>query len=63
MKIIQKSTTNLTSLRSMVTGIKSGTYAVYQVERVADARQLDREVEAFIGKDLKAVTVVLIKGA
>lgn len=62
MKAIQKSTTNLASLRSMITGIKAGTYAAYQVEQVADAKQVGREVEAFIGKDLKAVTVVLIKG-
>lgn len=61
MKVIQKSTTNFSSLKLMVIGIKAGTYAVYQVEQVADARQLSREVEAFIGKDLKAVTVVLIK--
>mgnify|MGYP000016333388 CR=1 FL=1 len=62
MKVIQKSTTNLIGLRSMITGIKAGSYAAYQVEQVADARQLGREVEAFIGKDLKPVTVVLIKG-
>jgi len=63
MKVIQKSTTNLASLRSMITGIRAGTYAAYQVEQVADAKQVGREVEAFIGKDLKAVTVVLIKGS
>jgi hypothetical protein len=62
MKAIQKPTTNLASLRSMVTGIKAGTYAAYQIEQAADARQVGREVEAFIGKDLKPVTVVLIKG-
>lgn len=61
MKVIQKSTTNLASLRSMITGIKAGTYVAYRVEQVADAKQVSREVEAFIGKDLKAVTVVLIK--
>lgn len=61
MKVIQKSTTNLAGLRSMITAIKAGTYAAYQVEQAADARQVGREVEAFIGKDLKAVTVVLIK--
>lgn len=63
MKTLQKPTTNLASLRSMITGIKAGTYAAYQVEQVADARQLGREVEAFIGKELKSVTVVLIKGS
>ena len=62
MKVIQKPTTNLASLRSMITGIKAGSYAAYQIEQAADARQVGREVEAFIGKDLKAVTVVLIKG-
>lgn len=61
MKVIQKSTANLAGLRAIVTGIKAGTYVVYQVEQVADARQLGREVEAFIGKDLKSVTVVMIK--
>lgn len=63
MKVIQKTTANLAGLRSMITGIKAGSYAAYQVEQVADARQLGREVEAFVGKDLKAVTVVLIKGS
>lgn len=63
MKFIQKSSTNLAGLRSMITGIKAGTYAAYRVEQVADAKQVSREVEAFIGKDLKAVTVVLIKGS
>lgn len=62
MKVIQKTTANLASLRSMISGIKAGTYSAYQVEQVADAKQVGREVEAFIGKDLKAVTVVLIKG-
>lgn len=62
MKVIQKSTTNITGLKSMITGIKAGAYAAYRVEQVADAKQVSREVEAFIGKDLKAITVVLIKG-
>lgn len=61
MKVIQKSTTNLASLRSMITGIKAGTYAAYRVEQVADAKQVGREVEAFIGKDLKPVTVIMVK--
>ena len=62
MKTIQKPTTNLAGLRSMITRIKAGSYAAYQVEQVADAQHLGREVEAFIGKDLKPVTVMLIKG-
>jgi hypothetical protein len=61
MKVIQKPTANLASLRSMITAIKSGTYATYQVEQLADAKQVSREMETFIGKDLKPVTVVLIK--
>lgn len=61
MKAIQKSTSNLTGLKSMIAGFKAGSYAAYQVEQVLDARHLGREVEAFIGKDLKPVTVILIK--
>lgn len=61
MKVVQKPTPNLSSLRSMVGAIKAGSFAAYEVEQKADAAKVGREIEAFIGKDLKSVTLVLIK--
>ena len=61
MKVIQKLTTNVSSLRLMVGTIKAGSFAAYEVEQKADATKIGKEIEAFIGKDLKSVTVILIK--
>jgi hypothetical protein len=61
MKVVQKPTSNVSSLRSMVGAIKAGSFAAYEVEQKADAAKIGREVEAFIGNELKPVTVVLIK--
>ncbi len=61
MKVVQKPTSNVSSLRSMVGAIRAGAFAAYEIEQKADAAKIAREVEAFIGKDLKSVMVVLIK--
>lgn len=61
MKVIQKKTSNLALLRTLVTGHRSGSFAAYQLEQSADAARVTKEIEGFIGKDLKPVTVLLVK--
>jgi hypothetical protein len=60
-KVIQKKTTQLASLRTLVSGHRSGSFAAYQVEQAADVAKVAKEIEGFIGKDLKPVTVLLLK--
>jgi hypothetical protein len=61
MKVIQKKTSNLASLRTMISGHRSGSFAAYQLEQASDAAKVTKEIEGFIGKDLKPVTVLLLK--
>ena len=61
MKVIQKKTSNLASLRTMISGHRSGSFAAYQLEQASDAAKVAKEIEGFIGKDLKPVTVLLLK--
>jgi hypothetical protein len=61
MKVIHKKTTNLASLRALVSGHRSGSFAAYQLEQASDAAKVAKEIEGFIGKDLKPVTVLLLK--
>jgi hypothetical protein len=61
MKVIQKKTSNLASLRTMISGHRSGSFAAYQLEQASDAAKVAKEIENFIGKDLKPVTVLLVK--
>lgn len=61
MKVIQKKTTNLASLRTMISGHRSGSFSAYQLEQASDAAKVTKEIEGFIGKDLKPVTVLLLK--
>ena len=61
MKVIQKKTSNLASLRTMISGHRSGSFAAYQLEQASDAIKVTKEIEGFIGKDLKPVTVLLLK--
>ncbi len=44
----------------MVGVIKAGAFAAYEIEQKADAAKVGREIESFIGNDLKSVLVVLI---
>ncbi|MCZ8325770.1 MAG: hypothetical protein O9283_10960 [Sphingomonadaceae bacterium] len=60
-KVIQKKTNNLALLRTLVTGHRSGSFAAYQLDQSADAAKVAKEIESFIGKDLKPVTVLLLK--
>jgi hypothetical protein len=61
MKVIHKKTSNLASLRTMISGHRSGSFAAYQLEQASDAAKVTKEIEGFIGKDLKPVTVLLLK--
>ena len=61
MKVIQKKTTNMASLRTMISGHRAGSFAAYQLEQASDATKVTKEIESFIGKDLKPVTVLLLK--
>ncbi len=61
MKVIQKESTNISSLKTMISRIKSGSFAVYQIDQKADVTKVAKEIEAFIGKDLKPVTILMVK--
>ena len=61
MKVIQKKTSTLASLRTMISGHRSGSFAAYQLEQASDAAKVTKEIEGFIGKDLQPVTVLLLK--
>ena len=61
MKVLHKKTSNLASLRTMISGHRSGSFAAYQLEQASDVAKVTKEIEGFIGKDLKPVTVLLLK--
>ncbi len=61
MKVIQKGSSSISSLKTMIGRIKSGSFAAYQIDQKADITKVAKEIEAFIGKDLRAVTVVMWK--
>mgnify|MGYP006193278819 FL=1 len=61
MKVLHKKTSNLASLRTMISGHRSGSFAAYQLEQASDAAKVTKEIEGFIGKDLQPVTVLLLK--
>jgi hypothetical protein len=44
-----------------VSGHRSGSFAAYQIEQASDAAKVAKEIDGFIGKDLKPVTVLLLK--
>ena len=45
MKVIQKKTSNLGSLRTMISGHRSGSFAAYQLEQASDAAKVAKEIE------------------
>jgi hypothetical protein len=61
MLVTQKKTCNLASLRTLISGHLSSSFAAYQLEQASDAAKVTKEIEGFIGKDLKPVTFILIK--
>ena len=61
MKVIHKKTSNLAAMRTLISSHRSGSFAAYQLEQASDAAKVTKEIESFIGKDLKPVTVLLLK--
>ena len=63
MKTLHKPNSNATQLKTLINKVPNGTsWTAIALETQADADKLVKEVKAFIGKDLKPVTVVLVKG-
>ena len=62
MKTLQKPVTGVAGLRALVSRVSGATWMALELESVSDADKVAREQRNFIGKDLKAVTVVLVKG-
>ena len=61
MKTLQKPIAGVAGLRALVSRVSTATWMALELESVADADKVSRELRNFIGKDLKAVTVVLVK--
>ncbi len=47
----------------MVGAIKAGSFVAFEVEQKADVAKVGKEIEAFIGKDLKSVKIFVVKEA
>ena len=61
MKTLQKPIAGVAGLRALVSRVSTATWMALELESVSDADKVARELRNFIGKDLKAVTVVLVK--
>ena len=61
MKTLQKPVTGVAGLKSLVSKLSGANWMALELESVSDAEKVSRELRNFIGKDLKAVTVVLVK--
>ena len=61
MKTLQKPVTGVAGLRALVSRVSGATWMALELETVADADKVSRELRNFIGKDLKAVTVLAYK--
>ena len=61
MKTLQKPVTGVAGLRTLVGKVSTATWMALELETVADADKVAGEIKAFIGKDLKAVTVLAYK--
>ena len=61
MKTIQKPVTGVAGLKTLVSRVSAATWMALELESVADADKVSRELRNFIGKDLKAVTVLAYK--
>ena len=61
MKTLQKPVAGVAGLKTMLSKVSAATWMALELESVADADKVSRELRNFIGKDLKAVTVVLVK--
>ena len=61
MKTVQKPVTGVAGLRTLVSRVSTATWMALELESVGDADKVARELRNFIGRDLKAVIVVLVK--
>ena len=61
MKTLQKPIAGVAGLRTLVSKVSTATWMALEIESVADADKIARELRNFIGKDLKAVTVLAYK--
>jgi len=60
-KTIQKATNTPSGLRLLVEQVRNRTWMALELEQQSDADKVGREIRAFIGKELKPVTVLLMK--
>ena len=61
MKTLQKPVTGVAGLRALVSRVSGATWMALELETIADADKVSRELRNFIGKNLKAVTVLAFK--
>ena len=63
MKTLHKPNSNATQLKNLINKVPNGTiWTAIELETQADAERVAKEIKAFVGKDLKPVTVLLVKG-
>ena len=62
MKTLQRATNVTSGLKTLVGKVPNGsTWMALQLETQSDSDKVSKEIQAFIGKELKPVTVVLVK--
>ncbi len=61
MRIIQRPTNSASTLQQLLKRLSSSTWTAIQIEQKSDTAKITNEINSFIGNDLKAVTVLLIK--
>ena len=61
MRTLQKPIAGVAGLRTLLSKVSAATWMALELDTIADADKVARELRNFIGKDLKAVTVVLVK--
>ena len=61
MKTLQKPVTGVAGLKTLIGRVSVNTWMALELESVSDADKVARELRNFIGKDLKAVTVLAFK--
>ena len=63
MKTLQRATNTTAGLKTLINKVPNGSsWMAMQIETQSDSDKVTREIQAFIGKELKPVTVVLLKG-
>jgi hypothetical protein len=62
MKVIQRNSSNLSMIRSNLGNIRNGSFSSIQIDDISDIPKIPKEIEKYIGRSLKAVTIVIVKG-